>query len=35
LIQEAINLHVRGMLEDGEPAPESVAQGEYMLATVD
>ena len=35
LIQEAINLHVQGMLEDGEPLPEPEAQGEYMLATVD
>ena len=35
LIQEAINLHIQGMLEDGEPLPERVAQGEYMFATVD
>ena len=35
LIQEAINLHIQGMREDGEPVPEPVAQGEYMLATVD
>jgi predicted RNase H-like HicB family nuclease len=35
LIQEAINLHIQGMLEDGEPVPEPVAQGEYMLATID
>jgi predicted RNase H-like HicB family nuclease len=30
-----LNLHVQEMLEDGEPVPEPVAQGEYMLATVD
>jgi len=35
LIQEAINLHVQGMLEDGQSVPEPAAQGEYMLATVD
>ncbi len=35
LIQEAINFHIQGMLEDGEPVPEPVAQVEYMPATVD
>jgi predicted RNase H-like HicB family nuclease len=35
LIQEAINLHIQGMLEDGEPVLEPLAQGEYMLARVD
>jgi predicted RNase H-like HicB family nuclease len=35
LIQEAINLHIQGMLEDGEPVPELATQGVYMLATVD
>lgn len=30
-MHEALQLHVEGMLEDGEPIPESVAVAEYMV----
>lgn len=28
---EALRLHVEGMVEDGEPIPESAALAEYMV----
>ena len=33
LIQEAIDLHIRGMIEDGEPIPEPTTQADYVITT--
>jgi predicted RNase H-like HicB family nuclease len=30
-MHEALQLHVEGMIEDGEPIPRSAALAEYML----
>lgn len=30
-MHEALQLHVEGMLEDGDPIPESAALAEYMF----
>jgi len=30
-MHEALQLHVEGMIEDGEPIPESAALAEYMV----
>jgi len=30
-MHEALQLHIEGMIEDGEPIPESVALAEYMV----
>jgi predicted RNase H-like HicB family nuclease len=30
-MHEALRLHVEGMIEDGEPIPESAALAEYMV----
>lgn len=30
-MHEALQLHVRGLLEDSQPIPESVALAEYMV----
>jgi len=30
LIQDAINVHIRGMIEDDEPIPEPTARSEYV-----
>jgi len=33
-MHEAVELHVRGMLEDNIPVPESVTLAEYIAVTV-
>jgi predicted RNase H-like HicB family nuclease len=33
LIQEAIDLHIRGMIEDGESIPEPTTQADYVITT--
>ena len=33
LIQEAIDLHIRGMAADGEAVPEATTQAEYVVTT--
>ena len=30
LIQEAIALHIKGLIEDGQPVPEPVTQADYV-----
>jgi predicted RNase H-like HicB family nuclease len=30
-MHEALQLHIEGMIEDGEPIPESAALAEYMV----
>ncbi|MFB3893431.1 MAG: type II toxin-antitoxin system HicB family antitoxin [Phycisphaerae bacterium] len=32
LIREAIEAHIRGLLEDGQPVPEPSSKGEYVEA---
>ncbi|MCD4823301.1 MAG: type II toxin-antitoxin system HicB family antitoxin [Phycisphaerae bacterium] len=32
LIQEAIEAHIQGLVEDGLPVPEPITQGEYVNA---
>jgi predicted RNase H-like HicB family nuclease len=33
LIQEAIDLHIRGMIADGEEVPQPTTQAEYVVTT--
>ena len=32
LIREAIEAHIQGLIEDGEPIPEPTTQAEYVVA---
>ncbi len=33
LIREAIDIHIQGMIEDGDPVPEPVSKAEYVSAS--
>ena len=33
LIQEAIDLHIHGLIEDGQPVPEPTTQADYIITS--
>ncbi len=35
IMRDAMRLHLQGMIEDGDPVPESDTSGEYVVVSLD